>query len=200
VVIEAFTGDEAHVWGTDLLKTGRAELPGLTVELDEAVVATLVSPQGEINDPLELVALEGERLVLDIHCSKGTYIRTLAEDIGEALGCGASLSALERTGVQPFWEDRRYTLDELRAIREQQGDDALLDCLLPIEAALREWPEVTLSSAMSFYLKQGQPVQVPGAPLEGLVRLCGESEGFLGVGQILGDGRVAPKRLLRAKS
>jgi tRNA pseudouridine55 synthase len=149
---------------------------------------------------LELVALEGERLVLDIHCSKGTYIRTLAEDIGEALGCGASLSALERTGVQPFWEDRRYTLDELRAIREQQGDDALLDCLLPIEAALREWPEVTLSSAMSFYLKQGQPVQVPGAPLEGLVRLCGESEGFLGVGQILGDGRVAPKRLLRAKS
>ncbi len=147
---------------------------------------------------LELLEFEGDRLLLDIHCSKGTYIRTLAENIGEALGCGASLSALERTGVQPFWEGRRYSLDELRAIREQQGDAALLDCLLPIESALSEWPEVALSSAMSFYLKQGQPVQVPGAPLEGLVRLRGEGEGFLGVGQILDDGRVAPKRLLRS--
>ncbi len=148
---------------------------------------------------LDVVAFEDDRLVIDIHCSKGTYIRTLAEDIGEALGCGASLAALERTGVQPFREQRRYTLDELRAIREQQGDAALLDCLLPIESALAEWPEVELSSAMTFYLKQGQPVQVPGAPLEGLLRLKGEGEGFLGVGQILDDGRVAPKRLLKAR-
>ncbi len=147
---------------------------------------------------LETVEFDGDRLLLDIHCSKGTYVRTLVEDIGEALGCGASLSALERTGVEPFRDQRRYTLDQLREIREQQGDAALLDCLLPIEAALADWPEIELSSAMSFYLKQGQPVQVPGAPLEGLLRLRGEGEGFLGVGQILDDGRVAPKRLLKA--
>jgi len=62
---------------------------------------------------LEMIALSDNRLEIDVHCSKGTYIRTLAEDIGKALGCGAFLARLERTGVHPFWEKDCYSLDQL---------------------------------------------------------------------------------------
>ena len=146
---------------------------------------------------LDLLNFEDDVLELDVHCSKGTYIRTLAEDIGEALGCGAYLTALERTGVQPFWDDKSWTLDELREISDDQNRD-LADCLLPLESALRDWPVVELTPDMSFYILQGQPVQVPQSPTEGLVRLMDEKQGFIGLGHILSDGRVAPKRMLRS--
>lgn len=145
---------------------------------------------------LELRAFKEDQLELDIHCSKGTYIRTLAEDIGRALSCGAYLTALERTGVQPFWEAKSYTLDELRRINEDDSKD-LDECLLPIESALTDWPQIDLTADMSFYLLQGQAVQVPKSPTAGLVRLVDGSKGFIGLGSILADGRVAPKRMLR---
>lgn len=145
---------------------------------------------------LDVVAFDDDLLRLNIHCSKGTYIRTLAEDIGEALGCGAYLTALERTGVQPFWDARSYTLDELRSINEDESQN-LDDCLLPIESALTDWPRVDLTSDMCFYLLQGQPVQIPKAPVDGFVRLFDEQKGFIGLGVILSDGRVAPKRMKR---
>ncbi len=145
---------------------------------------------------LQVVAFDDDRLELDIHCSKGTYIRTLVEDIGEALGCGASLTALHRTGVQPFWDDKTYTLDELRRIRDDETMQ-LDDCLLPVEAGLTDWPLIELTPDMSFYLLQGQAVQVPRAPTEGLVRLYDPDKGFIGAGNILSDGRVAPKRMMR---
>ena len=151
---------------------------------------------------LQLLALEKDLLTLDIHCSKGTYIRTLAEDIGEQLGCGAYLFGLERTGVQPFWDARAYTLDELRTISDQshiEGNPQLLDCLLTIDAALCEWPQIDLTPDMSFYMSQGQAVQVPQAPTEGLVRLYDPNLKFIGLGHILADGRVAPKRMLSSK-
>lgn len=145
---------------------------------------------------LDLLGFEGDILQLDIHCSKGSYIRTLAEDIGEALGCGAHLSALERTGVQPFWDEKSWTLDELRAIQDDDSRN-LDDCLLPVETALTDWPDIELTPDMSFYLLQGQPVQVPKAPIDGFVRLFDPSKGFIGLGQILSDGRVGPKRMMR---
>ncbi len=145
---------------------------------------------------LQVLDFSDARLELDIHCSKGTYIRSLVEDIGEALGCGASLSGLRRSGVQPFWDEKSYTLDELRAI-EQDDRQNLDDCLLPVAAALGDWPEIELTPDMSFYLLQGQPVQVPKAPTEGLVRLVDPEKGFIGAGTILPDGRVAPKRMMR---
>jgi len=146
---------------------------------------------------LECLSFEDDIVEFDVHCSKGTYIRTLAEDIGAALGCGAYLCGLERTGVQPFWHDKSWTLDELRVISDDENRD-LKDCLLPLEAALRDWPEVELTPDMSFYILQGQPLQVPQAPSEGLVRLMDEKQGFIGLGHILSDGRVAPKRMLRS--
>jgi tRNA pseudouridine55 synthase len=98
--------------------------------------------------------------------------------------------------VQPFWNPRAYTLDELRQISQDESRH-LDDCLLPIEAALSDWPQVILTPDMSYYLLQGQPVQVAKAPTNGMLRLVDEKRGFIGVGVILSDGRVAPKRMLK---
>ena len=129
-----------------------------------------------------------------MHCSKGTYVRALATDIGEALGCGAHVTALRRTGVGPYTGYPMYTMDALEA-EAQQGMAALDALLLPIDTALAGWPEVRVSADTAFYLKQGQAVLVPKAPTEGLVRIY-QGDDFLAVGQIQDDGRVAPKRLM----
>ncbi len=143
---------------------------------------------------LTLLACEPPQLELDVRCSKGTYVRTLAEDIGAALGTGAHVTALRRTGVGPFGEQGMVTAETLHRCQEQ-GMAALDALLLPVESALSDWPEVRLSPDTAFYLRQGQPVLVPNAPVSGRVRLY-DANGFLGVGEILDDGRVAPKRLL----
>ncbi|MEA3274119.1 MAG: tRNA pseudouridine(55) synthase TruB [Pseudomonadota bacterium] len=135
---------------------------------------------------------------MDVHCSKGTYVRTLAEDVGSALGCGGHVIDLRRTGVGPYVdaETRFVTLEEVE--RRAEGDDfeALDGLLLPLESALGHWPSVRLSEDAAFYLRQGQAVLVPQAPTEGLVRLYDPSQKFIGVGCILDDGKVQPKRLL----
>ena len=145
---------------------------------------------------LDLVRLEGDELEIDVRCSKGTYIRTLAEDIGEELGCGAHISALRRTGIGALDHMEMHTLDSLAALAEQEDKEALDGLLLPTEAALPDWPEVQLSADASFYLCQGQAVFVPQLKDRGLVRLFGANKRFLGLGTVLDDGRVAPKRLL----
>ncbi|MDJ0881246.1 MAG: tRNA pseudouridine(55) synthase TruB [Gammaproteobacteria bacterium] len=145
---------------------------------------------------LELLSFEDDRVDLAIHCSKGTYIRTLVEDIGKTLGCGAYLTSLHRTGVQPFWDETSYTLDDLREI-SQQGLEALDQCLLPIEHILMDWPKIELDSDLTYYLLQGQPVQIPQSPTSGYVRLIDGEKGFIGLGFIQSDGRIAPKRMMR---
>jgi tRNA pseudouridine55 synthase len=138
-------------------------------------------------------------VVLDVHCSKGTYVRTLAEDIGAELGCGGHVVGLRRTGVGPYRESesRFVTLAVLEALAQrEQGLAAMDDLLLPLESALGHWPAVSLSEDAAFYLRQGQAVLVPQAPTAGLVRLYDPSRRFIGVGAILDDGRVQPKRLL----
>jgi tRNA pseudouridine55 synthase len=145
----------------------------------------------------ELVALSGDRLELEIHCSKGTYVRTIAEELGEVLGCGAHVIALRRRAAGPYDETDLVTFDELEAARENGTLDSLLQ---PVSSAVREWPEVRLTDNTAYYLKQGQPVIVPQAPSSGWVRLAeildDETSRFLGVGEILDDGRVAPRRLV----
>ena len=144
---------------------------------------------------LELLSSDLPEVELDVHCSKGTYVRTLAEDIGEALGCGAHVSALRRTGVGPFGIEGIVTMETLEA-KAEEGLDALDQLLLPVESALADWPEVRLSGDAAYYLRMGQPVLVPKAPTEGWVRLYAGEGKFLGVGQIQDDGKVAPKRLM----
>jgi tRNA pseudouridine55 synthase len=133
---------------------------------------------------------------IDVHCSKGTYVRTLVEDIGEKLGCGAHVSALRRTAVGPYDEQRLVTLEQLQSLK-QTDTPAMDDLLLPIESALTQWPDVELSADAAFYLQQGQPVLVPHAPTSGWVRLYESNRHFLGMGEILDDGRVAPRRLMK---
>jgi tRNA pseudouridine55 synthase len=145
----------------------------------------------------ELVAFDGDELELEIHCSKGTYIRTIAEELGEVLGCGAHVIALRRRAAGPYTESDLVTFEELEAAREQGSLDPYLQ---PVSSTVREWPEVKLTDNTAYYLKQGQPVIVPQAPTSGWVRLAeildDESSRFIGVGEILDDGRVAPRRLV----
>jgi tRNA pseudouridine55 synthase len=125
-------------------------------------------------------------------------VRALAADLGEALGCGAHISALRRTAVQPYDADGLITLDALYE-RADQGLAALDEVLLPLDSAVRHWPAVPVGSDAAFYLRQGQPVLVPHAPTQGWVRLYEGEYTFLGLGEILDDGRVGPRRLLAGK-
>jgi tRNA pseudouridine55 synthase len=145
---------------------------------------------------IELLRQAADEIDLHVTCSKGTYIRTLAEDIGEALGCGAHVTVLRRTLVSGHTLAEAVTLEELAQILEQEGFAGIDARLLPMDSALAEWPGVSLSDEMVFYVKRGQAVLVPKAPTTGLVKLYGSKEGFLGIGHILEDGRVAPKRLV----
>lgn len=135
---------------------------------------------------------------LKIHCSKGTYVRTLVADIGEELGCGAHVTALRRTEVGPFDESGLVTMDQ---IEKASAERRVEELLLPISSAVGEWPAVYVSGPTAFDIKHGQPIRVPEAPERGWVRLCetareSEQEQFLGVGEVLVDGRVAPRRIL----
>ncbi len=150
---------------------------------------------------LELLALREDELDIQVLCSKGTYIRTLAEDIGEVLGCGAHVKVLHRTQVGEFAIDKTITLEQLDALRDQGPVEELDSLLLTPDSALDDWPLISLTDDMARYIQQGQAVFVPKAPTEGLVRLYAGQDGagqdrFLGIGHILDDGRVAPKRLM----
>ncbi len=143
-----------------------------------------------------IVDFTGEELTLDVHCSKGTYVRTIAHDLGTALGCGAHVFALRRTMAGPYGEADLVTLETLA---EARAGGQLDDLLRPIASAVEHWPAVALSGAPAFYLKQGQPVLVAHAPTTGWVKLYERDNGdcqFVGVGEILDDGRVAPRRLI----
>lgn len=146
---------------------------------------------------LDLLGHGDGRLHVEVECSKGTYIRTLAEDIGKRLGCGASVETLHRFGAGPFDGADMVPLEELTA-RAERGLDALDEVLLPIEAAVAHWPGVSLPDAVAYYLRRGQPVLVPHAPTEGWVRIFAGGDRFVGVGEVLDDGRVAPRRLMNA--
>lgn len=148
---------------------------------------------------LELLGMDGAHLDIDVLCSKGTYIRTLAEDIGRALGACAHVAMLRRTRSGPFNVEDARTLDDLEALAEE-GMDALDAILLPMETALDEWPNVSLPDDVAYYLRMGQPVMVPHAPTRGLVRIYGRGRDFLGVGEVLSDGRIAPRRLVNTRA
>jgi tRNA pseudouridine55 synthase len=146
---------------------------------------------------LELVDFGDDFMAVDVLCSKGTYIRTLAEDIGEALGCGAHVQALRRTVVGPFEASQMVSLADLEALAET-GLEALDGVLVPMEGALSDWPAVSLPENAAYYLKKGQPVLVPRSPTRGWVRLYAAQGHFLGVGEVLDDGRIGPRRLVAA--
>ena len=144
---------------------------------------------------ITLLDYRDDELELEILCSKGTYIRTLAEDIGKELGCGAHVKSLRRIGVGPYSDENMLALAELETIAET-GLSGLDAELLGIDSVLQDMPSIHLVESVAFYLCQGQPVMVPKAPTHGMLRIYTEDKRFLGVGEVLEDGRVAPKRLV----
>tara|TARA_B100000929_G_scaffold99037_1_gene77873 strand:- start:142 stop:1068 length:927 start_codon:yes stop_codon:yes gene_type:complete len=145
---------------------------------------------------IELSTFSGSEMTLCVHCSKGTYVRTIVDDLGEQLGCGAHVVELRRLMAGPFKESDMVTFEEIETARV---DGRLDELLAPISSAVSQWPAVRLSATSAYYIRQGQPVLVPHAPSEGWVQLresCSNDEWFLGMGEIMEDGRVAPRRLI----
>ena len=143
----------------------------------------------------EMLNITGSEIELLVHCSKGTYIRSLAEDLGAALGCGGHVSGLRRLAAGPYQEEQAVSFEQLKAIGSPEELDALL---LPVASAVGTWPVMRLHEDTAHYLLRGQPVQVAHAPTKGWVQIfeSGEEDRFLGVGEILTDGRIAPRRLV----
>ena len=145
----------------------------------------------------ELVWFRHPHFGLEMHCSKGTYVRTLVADMGEDLECGAHVTELRRTRVGPFDETHLVTLDDVE-IASRNG--CVDDLLLPTSSAVDQWPAVYVAGATAYNIKHGQPIRIDQAPREGWVRLCESSaddeDTFLGVGEVLTDGRVAPRRII----
>jgi tRNA pseudouridine55 synthase len=140
---------------------------------------------------IEIVEGQGDCWTLDVRCSKGTYIRTLAEEIGAALGCGAHLQALHRTASGPLCVQDAHSIDALEALGEPERDALLLEP----DALLAEWPVVRLESAEAGRFLSGlrRRVALPDAPH---VRVYGpEPKAFLGGGHIAG-GELISTRLL----
>ncbi len=145
----------------------------------------------------DVLSFDNPRLVVDVTCSKGTYIRTLAEDLGEVLGCGGFVSALRREQAGPYRLSAASSFADLDACGAA-GAAALDALLLPVDSALGGMPRVELGDDAAFYFARGQAVQVIGQGSQpGLLRLYDATARFIGVGEMLDDGRIAPRRLFR---
>jgi tRNA pseudouridine55 synthase len=142
---------------------------------------------------IEIETFDPHRPRLRVRCSKGTYVRTLIESIAEAAGTVGHVSALRRISVRPFEDKPMISQAQLEALAD---DPAALDTLLlPVDSALEAQPDVQLSANEAFYLRNGHAVSHVSRELSGFVRLYDENRLFLGVGEVLDDGRVAPRRL-----
>ena len=140
---------------------------------------------------LELVSWDKPALVFRVHCSKGTYVRTLAEDIARQLGTCAHLQALRRLDVEPFDAEDMISLEALEQASVAGRQDALL---LPLDAGLEAWPVAELSSEDQVRFTHGNPAPIQET-LRGNVRVYSRSGEILGLGEVRGDHKVYPKRL-----
>ena len=145
---------------------------------------------------LELLDFDATHFSLAVSCSKGTYVRNLVEDIAAAMGNLAHVVELRRTQAGPYTLEQAVTIDDLSQAIDSGGHKALDELLLPLGSSADHWPALELTESTAFYLRNGNPVQIPGAPLEGWVKLTGPNEEFIGVGEVLDDGKVAPRRLI----
>jgi len=154
---------------------------------------------------LDLLRFEGDEVDLDIHVSKGTYIRTIIDDLGELLGCGAHVAQLHRSAVGNYPTDRMVSMAQLEALLAQAESEEIAPAvyldplLLPMTSACDGIPVVFVDDMSANFLRHGNPVQCANAPSDGLVQVFigddVESGEFIGIGHIDDDGLVAPKRI-----
>lgn len=140
-----------------------------------------------------LNAFLGDIVQITVTCSKGTYIRTLAEDIGTSLGCGAHLIGLRRTGTAAYSLAQAVTIEQLESLSIEARDATLL----PVDSAIISLPKVILNADAAHFLMQGQAVWAVGKIPDSELRLYDESDHFLGLGFLQADGKIAPKRLIQ---
>lgn len=153
---------------------------------------------------VELLRFDNNEVEMELHVSKGTYIRTIVDDLGEMLGCGAHVTYLRRTGVSNFPYERMVTIEQLQAMLDQAKADEIepgtvLDALLlPTDTAVQDLPEVNINAELAVHVLHGNPVSAEVVPAEGtLVRITvGEAAEFIGVGTIDAKGMLAPKRVM----
>ncbi len=135
-------------------------------------------------------------LDLDVVCSKGTYIRVLAEDIGRALGTVAHAETLRRTAVGPFGGGQMYAIEQLEAIRDSAEPESLDRLLIPTDAALSDLPAIHVNETQLAPVRNGNPVQLPPEQYRGLVRIYADRHEFLGIGELTSSSELRPKRLI----
>jgi len=148
---------------------------------------------------LDLLSLETDKARFAVSCSKGTYIRTLVEDIGRELGCGAHVAELRRTQAGPFDLAQTVSLEALEQAHAEGGPEAVDAFLKPSDSGLEHWPLLQLSEHSAFYWLHGQPVRAPEAPKFGMLRVQDHTGRFIGIGEVSEDGRIAPRRLIRSE-
>jgi tRNA pseudouridine55 synthase len=149
----------------------------------------------------DLLEQHADQLKLEVQCSKGTYIRSLVDDLGQLLNCGAHVAELHRTGHGPYHIDRALTLEQLEQLAEQ-GFDALDQRLLPIDSSVPDWPRADIGDLDSQRFNHGNPCPLPDQllglnPESTRIRVYGESPSrLLGIGRINSQGELAPDRLI----
>lgn len=148
---------------------------------------------------IQLVSFEVDVVKINVTCSKGTYIRTLAEDIGAVLGCGAHLCGLRRTASADYQLINAVTVEQLEAMSIADKDAQLL----AVDSSLQNMPAIHVDADSAFYLLQGQSIWLSGALTKHInamedFRLYSKSGQFLGLGKQLEDGKITPKRLVNS--
>lgn len=144
---------------------------------------------------IQLLACDKKQFTLEVKCSKGTYIRTLVEDISQVLGCRGHVVMLRRIETAGYQQDQAITIEQLELLAEEGGIEALDNCLLPTENALPDWPGIILTDEMVIALRYGQSVQINQTFIRAGVRLFDERKLFLGLGEMTEQGVIVPKRV-----
>ncbi len=162
-------------------------------KLARAGVEVEREPRSVTVHEIKVIGFEKDLLTLEISCSKGTYVRSLAHDLGEVLGCGAHVTQLRRLAIGDVGIEKAVALDRLQSLETPEERAHLLQ---PVDSVLHTVPDVHLTPLAAHYLKQGQSVTARHGLAPGWVRLYEGDNRFIGMGQVLDDGRVAPRRLL----
>ncbi|MDC1528415.1 tRNA pseudouridine(55) synthase TruB [Gammaproteobacteria bacterium] len=145
---------------------------------------------------LNLLDFRGDEIDLEVHCSKGTYIRMIADDLGDQLGVGGHVTVLRRLQSGPFTLAQSVTMEQLEAAAQGTDPGILDQYLIEADFAVEHLEKVDLPTITADFVRQGQAVIARGLPTSGTVRLYDNGQ-FIGIGKILDDGRVAPVRLIK---
>ena len=149
------------------------------------------APRDIVIREMHMLDWQAPDLSFDVRCTKGTYIRVLAEDLGAQLGTIAHLAALRRVGVTPFGAEPQWSFEALESMTPAQRQELLL----PVDAALTGWRRLDLPANGVSAFRQGQTISIP-VEVPGTVRIYADGLGFLGLGEIEAVGRLVPLRLI----